>query len=219
MKIKLIITGATGMVGEGVLLTCLEHPDVEKVLMLNRRPFNLKHAKLEELIVPDLSNIESVKDRLRGYDGCFFCAGISSVGLKEDEYRRITYYLTLSFAQTLVSVAPNMTFIYVSGASTDSTEKGMMMWARVKGKTENDLQKLPFKNVYSFRPGFMKIFPGQQNVNPYYKYIAWLFPIVKALAPNTVSTMQQVGRAMIHCVRIGYSKHILEIKDINAVAK
>jgi nucleoside-diphosphate-sugar epimerase len=219
MKIKVIITGATGMVGEGVLLECLQHPDVEKVLMINRKHFDLQHPKLDELIVPDFLDLKHVKHALNGYDACFFCAGISSVGMKEDAYRKITYDVTLNVARTLSDVNPNMVFIYVSGAQTDSSEKGRLMWARVKGKTENDLMKLPFKKVYNFRPGFMKPFPEQKNINPYYKYIGWLFPVLKTIAPNTVSTMRQVGRAMIQSVIKGYPKDILEIKDINSLSE
>jgi hypothetical protein len=218
MKIKVIITGATGMVGEGVLLECLQHPNVEKVLMLNRKSYNLQHAKLEELIVPDFMNLAAVKDQLAGYDGCFFCAGISSVGMKEAEYRRITYDVTLNVARTLSEVNPNMVFNYVSGAQTDSSEKGKIMWARVKGKTENDLLKLPFKKVYNFRPGFMKASAGQKNIKGYYSLIGWMYPVLKFLSPNLVSTMHAVGLAMINSVTLGFPKNILEVKDIKTLA-
>lgn len=217
MKLKIIITGATGMVGEGVLLECLKNPQVEKVLMVNRNHFALQHHKLQELIVPDFMKLEAVKDQLSGYNASFFCAGISSIGMKEDDYRRVTYDVTMNFAKTLSAINPDMTFIYVSGAHTDSTEKGSLMWARVKGKTENDLMKLPFKNVFAFRPGFMKPFPEQKNLPSWFKIIGWLFPLVKAISSNRVSTMQQVGRAMIAVSLNGYSKKILEISDINSV--
>lgn len=218
MKLKIIITGATGMVGEGVLLECLQNPQVEKVLIVNRKHLDLANPKLHELIVPDFMNLDSVRDQLAGYDACFFCAGISSVGMKEEEYRRITYDVTLNFARTLSKVNQNMTFIYVSGASTDSTETSRMMWARVKGKTENDLLKLPLK-AFNFRPGFMKPFPQQKNLPSWFKFFGWLFPIVKAVSPNSVSTMQQVGRAMIAVSLNGCPKKILEISDINAAGK
>jgi uncharacterized protein YbjT (DUF2867 family) len=151
--IKVIITGATGMVGEGVLHECLNHPMVEEVLIVNRKPFGMEHPKLKEIIHADFFDISPIRDQVKGYDACFFCLGVSSVGLKEDEYYRLTHTLTLNFATILAAANPNMTFEYISGAGTDKTEKGRSMWARVKGKTENDLAKLPFKKVYNFRPG------------------------------------------------------------------
>jgi putative NADH-flavin reductase len=159
MKIKAIITGATGMVGEGVLHECLNHPDVESVLIINRKPYGLKHEKLKEIIHKDFFDLTLIEDQLSGYNACFFCAGVTSLGKKEEEYKRLTYNLTMNFAETLVKVngekSKEITFCYVSGTGTDSTEKGKTMWARVKGKTENDLMKLPFKNAYAFRPGYI----------------------------------------------------------------
>jgi uncharacterized protein YbjT (DUF2867 family) len=219
MEIKVILTGATGMVGEGVLFACLEHPAVKQVLMLNRRSYPMQHPKLKECIVPDFMKLEAVKDQLRGYDACFFCAGISSIGMKEPEYRHITYDITMNLARTLAELNPDMIFDYVSGASTDSSEKGRMMWARVKGKTENDLMKLPFKRVYNFRPGFMKPTAGQTRVNKYYKYVSWLYPIMRGIAPNSASSIREVGIAMINTVLKGYPEQILEVKDINRLAK
>src|SRR6478672_87863 len=161
MGINVIITGATGMVGEGVLLECLAHPEVEMVLIVGRKPYNMNHSKLKELIVPDFLHLDMVEVRLSGYDACFYCAGVSAVGMKEAEYRRITYDTTLHFAKTLIKFNPNMVFDYVSGQSTDSSEKGRMMWARLKGMTENALMQLPFKGVFNFRPGLMKPTSGQ----------------------------------------------------------
>ena len=155
-KMKVIITGATGMVGEGVLLECLGNENVKEVLMINRRHFNLEHRKLKELLVLDFSQLERFSENLSGYDACFYCAGISSVGVKEDEYIRITYDTTLTFAKQLLQLNPNIIFDYVTGSRTDSTEKGKIMWARVKGKTENALMKLYSKNQYNFRPAIMK---------------------------------------------------------------
>lgn len=218
-KLKVIITGATGMVGEGVLLECLEHPSIEWVLIVNRKPLDVKHHKLAECIVPDFMNLGGVINQLAGYDACFYCAGISSSGMSEADYTHITYDVTLHFAQKLASLNPQMAFIYVSGSMTDSSEKGRMMWARVKGRTENALTRVGFKNVYNFRPGFMKPSPGQKNIKSYYKLIGWLYPPMRALFPNQVSTMQQVGRAMINAAVKGYPKQILEIKDINALAQ
>lgn len=216
---KVIVTGATGMVGEGVLLECLEHPSVERVLMVNRKPFSLKHPKLSELIVPDFLQLDGVTERLTGYDACFFCAGISSRGMSEADYTRVTYDVTLNFARTLASRNPQMVFVYVSGALTDSSEKGKIMWARVKGRTENALTKLGFAKVYNFRPGFMRPTAGQRNIKSYYGFIGWLYPVLRAMLPNQVSTMKDVGLAMINSVLNGCPKSILEIKDINLLAK
>lgn len=218
MKISVIITGVTGMVGEGVLLECLVHPDVEKVLIVNRKHYEASHPKLKELIVPDFFDLSKFTTDLTGYNSCFFCAGVSSVGMKEPEYAHVTYDLTLHFAKAVLALNPGMVFTYVSGALTDSTEHGKVMWARVKGKTENALLKLPFKKTYNFRPGFMKATKGQKNVKSYYKYINWMYPLLKALMPNNVSTLKEVGLAMINSVQKGYPKNILEIKDIKQLA-
>lgn len=213
--IKVIITGATGMVGEGVLFECLQNEQVDEVLIVNRRHYECTHAKLKELIVPDFFKLDQFAENIKGYDACFFCAGISSLGMKEDKYTRITYDTTLSFAKTVLAHNPDIVFTYVSGAQTDSSEKGRMMWARVKGKTENDLMKLPFKGEYNFRPGVMLPFTGQKNWKNIYKLLAKL---VKAFTPKNVLTLQEVGRAMINAVTIGYPKSILEISDIRALA-
>ncbi len=216
-KLKVIITGATGMVGEGVLLECLEHPAIEQVLIVNRRSYGATHPKLKECIVPDFLNLDRFASQLTGYDACFYCAGVSSAGMNEADYTHLTYDITIHFAQTLAGLSPRMTFIYVSGSMTDSSEKGRIMWARVKGKTENALTRLGFKCVYNFRPGFMKAVPGQKNLKWYYKALGWLYPILRVLLPNQVSTLQQVGRAMINAVVKGYPTQILEVKDINAL--
>jgi uncharacterized protein YbjT (DUF2867 family) len=218
-KLKVIITGATGMVGEGVLLECLEHPAIEQVLIVNRKPYRGKHPKLKECIVPDFLDLDAVSGQLTGYDACFYCAGVSSAGMSESEYSHIIYDITMHFARTLASFNPQMTFIYVSGALTDSSEKGRVMWARVKGKTENALMRSGFRRVYNFRPGFMKATAGQQNIKWYYNLIGWSYPLLRVLLPNQVSTMRDVGLAMIKCVLQGYPKQILEIRDINALAK
>jgi hypothetical protein len=215
--LRIILTGATGMVGEGVLLTCLEHPDVECVLIVNRRPSLITHPKFKELLVPDFFSLDAFQDRLHGYNACFFCAGVSSVGKSEAEYTRVTHDLTLNFARTLQPLNPEMTFIYVSGAGTDSSEKGRLMWARVKGRTENELLRAGFRAAYNFRPGFMRHVPGQRNLMASYRYFAWLYPIARVLAPNYVSTMRQVGLAMIHATQRGYPRPILEVADIKAL--
>ncbi|MCU7494140.1 MAG: epimerase [Ignavibacteria bacterium] len=219
MGIKVIITGSTGMVGEGVLLKCLEHPAVEKVLIVNRRHYDLSHPKLSELIMPDFFSLEEYSDKLKGFDACFFCAGKSSIGMSEKNYFRVTYEMTMHFAGILARLNPGMVLDYVSGAQTDSTEKGRLMWARIKGKTENDLIKLPFRGVYNFRPGFMKPSPGQKNINSLIKLLGGLYPILHALFPNYVNTLDEVGLAMINSVIKGYPKHILEIEDIRLLAR
>jgi hypothetical protein len=218
-KLKVIITGTTGMVGEGILHECLQHPMVEAVLIVNRKPLGIEHPKLKEIIHPDFYDVSAIEDHLKGYNACFFCLGISSVGIKEPEYYKVTYTLTLGFATALARLNPGMVFEYISGASTDSTGKGRLMWARVKGKTENDLAKLPFKKEYNFRPGYMHPTPGMKNTNKYYKYITWLYPIFKAIWPNSVSKLSDLGLAMINAAVHGYDKQILEVKDINRLAK
>jgi nucleoside-diphosphate-sugar epimerase len=214
--IKVIITGATGMVGEGVLFECLQNPKVSEVLIINRKHYEINHPKFKELIVPDFFQLEKFAKNITGYDACFFCAGISSVGMKEDKFTKITYDTTLAFAKTLLAHNSNISFTYVSGSHTDSSEKGKIMWARVKGKTENDLMKLPFKSEYNFRPGGMLPFDGQKNWKAIYKIIV---KIIKAFAPKIVITMEELGNAMINAVTIGYPKQILEIADIKELAK
>jgi len=218
-KLRVIITGATGMVGEGVLLECLEHPAIAQVLMVNRKPYPAQHPKLRELIVPDFLHLDAFAGQLTGYDACFYCAGVSSRGMSESDYSHVIYDVTIHFAQTLAGLNPRMIFDYVSGSLTDSSEKGRIMWARVKGSTENTLMRLGFQKVYNFRPGFMKPTPGQRNIKAYYKAIGWLYPLLHALLPNQVSTMRDVALAMINSVREGYPKPILEIKDINLLAQ
>lgn len=218
MKISAIITGATGMVGEGVLLECLHHPDVEKVLVINRKPGGIKHPKLEEIIHKDFFNLAPIKSQLTGYNACYFCLGISSVGISQEEYKRTTYDLTINVGELLASLNPDMTFCYVTGAGTDSSEKGRLAWARVKGATENALMRL-FKRPYMFRPGFMKATPGQKNLKSYYRYFAWLYPIGRVLWPSAFCTLKEVGLAMINVTLKGYPKQIIDVKDIVKLAK
>ena len=218
MKVRAIITGATGMVGEGVLHECLQHADVEAVLVVGRRSCGISHPKLKEVLVKDFFTLEPIEKDLTGYNACFFCLGVSSVGLKEDAYTHLSYDLTLNFANVVVKQNKDLTFCYVSGAGTDSSEKGKSMWARVKGKTENDLMKLSFKKAYLFRPGYMHPTPGLKNTLKMVKALSWLYPIVKVLTPNFVSTLAQVGLAMIHTVTKTYVKNILEVPDIKKLA-
>ncbi|WP_339878453.1 NAD-dependent epimerase/dehydratase family protein [uncultured Algoriphagus sp.] len=216
---KIIITGTTGMVGEGVMQRCLENPKVEKILAISRKPNGHQHPKLEELIHADFTDLGAVEAQLSGYDACFFCAGISSVGVSKEDYEKITYDLTLSFAQTLAKLNPQMTFTYVSGQGTDSTEKGKSHWARVKGKTENDLKKLSFKQVFAYRPGGMKPMEGAKHVLSWYKFFAWMYPIGRKLYPNGFNTLAEVGDSMVNVSLYGYDKFILNGKEITQTAE
>lgn len=217
-KIKAIITGATGMVGEGVLHECLLHPEVESVLVINRKPCGVKHEKLKEIIHKDFFDLSSIEEELKGYNACYFCAGVSSIGKKENEYKRITYDLTMHFARTLLKLNPDMTFCYVSGAGTDGAESGRIMWARIKGKTENDLLKLGFKDAYMFRPGYIQPIKGLRNANKAYKLFAPLYPVWKAFFPKYVVALEELGKAMINVSLYGDPKKILECEDIVKIA-
>ena len=210
---KIILTGATGMVGEGVLLECLATDDVEKVLVLARKPSGHQHPKLEEMIVADFLKLEP-SDRLRGYDACFYCAGVSSVGMSERDYTRITVDTALHVAKVVAD--ERMVLVHVSGASTDGTEQGRVMWARVKGRAENELMKLPFRAVYNFRPGLMKPVRGQQNIKTSYRVGLIAFPLLRLIFP--MLTLAEVARAMLNCVRAGAPKSVLEVADIKALA-
>ena len=207
------------MVGQGVLRECLLDPGVTYVLCIGRNPVHQQNPKLRELIVPDLAILSGNEPQLTGYDACFFCAGVSSVGMSEQKYTHLTYDLTLAFARTLAPLNPQMTFIYVSGASTDSTEKGRSMWARVKGRTENALLRLPFKAAYMFRPGFIQPLHGIRSKTPLYQFIydltAPLTRLLKDKLPKYLTTTEQIGRAMLAVARNGYSKPILDPEDIN----
>lgn len=213
---KVIITGATGMVGEGVLIECLENKQVIEILSLSRKSCGMTHPKLKECLIPDFMNIEQYAMELSGYDACFYCAGVSSIGMDEEKFAKITYDTTLHVAKTLSQLNPDMVFTFVTGQGTDSTEHGKIMWARVKGKTENALMQLPFKGQYNFRPGFMKHFKEQKNVKTILKVVSWFFPI---LFPKQSLTLQEVGRAMIQVVNKGYTKNVLEIQDIKKLGK
>ena len=215
---NVIITGSSGMIGMGVLLECLDHDSVNEVLIIGRNPSGMKHPKLKELIQNDFTDFSGVRNQLSGYDGCFFCLGISAAGLKEEEYNRITHDYTLALARTLADINPEMTFIYVSGEGTDSTEKGRMMWARVKGKTENELLKVGFKQAFMFRPGVIIPLRGiKSRTKGYqfmYDYFLWLFKCIKVIAPNAVVNTTQIGLAMINAMLRGYDKQVLRPKDI-----
>jgi uncharacterized protein YbjT (DUF2867 family) len=218
---KVILFGATGMVGQGVLRECLVDAGIESVLVVGRSPTGQQHAKLRELLHKDFMDYSDVEPRLTGYDACFFCLGISSVGMDAERYRHLTYDITLATATTLARLNPQMTFVYVTGAGTDSTEQGRVRWARVKGKTENDLLKLPFKAAYMFRPAGIQPLHGVRSktawVQAIYVVAAPLLSYLARTSPKFMTTSEKVGLAMIKVARDGYPKPVLESEDINSV--
>jgi uncharacterized protein YbjT (DUF2867 family) len=218
---KVILFGATGMVGQGVLRECLLDADVESVLAVGRSPTGQRHAKLREIVHDNFLDFSDIESQLAGYDACFFCLGVSSVGMSEDRYRHLTYDITMAAAKTLARLTPGMVFVYVTGRGTDSTERGSLMWARVKGKTENDLLKLPFKAAYMFRPAGIQPLHGIRSRTAWYQaaYVvaAPVLSLLNRIAPKYVTTTEQVGRAMIRVARDGYPRPVLESEDINAV--
>ena len=218
---KIILFGATGMVGQGTLRECLLDGGVTRVLAVGRSPTGQRHAKLHEIVHADFQDFSGIESQLVGYDACFFCLGVSSVGMEEARYRQLTYDIAMAAATTLAKLNPGLVFIYVSGRGTDSTERGRLMWARVKGKTENDLLKLPFKAAYMFRPAGIQPLHGIRSktawVQATYVLAAPLLTLLNRIAPKYMTTTEQLGRAMIAVVRKGYPKPILESEDINAL--
>jgi hypothetical protein len=217
-KIRAIIFGATGMVGEGVLHESLRHPEVDSVLVIGRRSCRVQHSNLKELVHDNFFDYTSIENQLKHYNACFFCLGVSSLGLSEVEYSRLTHDLTMQAAGTLAKLNPDMTFCYVSGAGTDGTGRGRLMWARVKGKTENDLLHLPFKAAYMFRPGFIKPIKGLKNAFLFSKILGWFYPLWKILFPKYICTLEDLSLAMIYAATSGYGKSILENTDIRKLA-
>jgi uncharacterized protein YbjT (DUF2867 family) len=217
MSQRIIITGATGMVGEGVLLTCLAQPEVEAVLSISRRPSGHTHPKLRELLVPDFFDLSAVESQLAGYTACFFCAGVSSVGMSEADYTHSTHDLTLHFASVLARINPSLVFCYVSGAGTDSYQKSRQMWARVKGRTENDLLAL-FHTACMFRPGFLQPVAGQHHVLKLYAWLGWLYPVLRKVAPSTACSLRELALAMLHAAERGAPTPVLEVRDIVRLA-
>jgi uncharacterized protein YbjT (DUF2867 family) len=218
---KIILFGATGMVGQGVLRECLLDRDVTDVLVVGRSPTGQAHARLREVLHQDFLDYADIEPQLAGYDACFFCLGVTSVGLTEERYRHLTYDITLAAATTLAKLNPGMVFIYVTGRGTDSSEQGRLMWARVKGKTENDLLRLPFKAAYMFRPAAIQPLHGIKSRTAWYQLIyditSPLFTLLKRVAPKYVTTTEQVGLAMIKVAKQGFRKPVLESEDINLV--
>jgi len=220
---KVILFGATGMVGQGVLRECLADPAVERVLVIGRNPTGQKHEKLREVLHASFTDYSAIEAELAGYDACFFCLGVSAAGMTEEAYHHVTYDFAMATAEALVKVNPAMTFIYVSGTGTDSTERGRWMWARVKGKTENALMMLPFKASYMFRPGYIQPLHGITSKTRLYRVIyalvGALFPLWRRLFPRYVITTEDVGRAMLQVARSGAPKRVLENGDLAALSR
>ncbi|QOY88344.1 Rossmann-fold NAD(P)-binding domain-containing protein [Paludibaculum fermentans] len=218
---RVLIFGATGMVGQGVLRAALMDPGVEIVQTIGRTPTGAEDRKLRELIHPDLFHFAGLEQELSGFDACFFCLGVSSAGMAEEEYRRVTYDIAMAAAGTLSRLNPQMTFIFVSGAGTDSTEKGRLMWARVKGATENALMRLPFGASYMFRPGFIQPVHGARSKTELYRFLYMalrpLLPVLRRILPSYVLTTEELGLAMLRVARVGYARRVLETRDIRAV--
>jgi uncharacterized protein YbjT (DUF2867 family) len=216
---KVILFGATGMVGQGVLRECLLDPGVERVLIVGRSASGERHGKLREIVHADFFDFTAIESELTGYDACFFCLGVSVAGLSEQAYRRVTYDITLAAAGTLAKLNPGLTFVYVTGTGTDSSERGRSMWARVKGATENALLRLPLKAAYMFRPGAIQPLHGIRSKTAWYQALYTvtrpLLPVLKAIMPNQITTTEQIGRAMIGVVRTQPAQRIFETRDIN----
>lgn len=220
---KVLLFGATGMIGQGVLRECLRSPEIRAVVAVGRNASGQQHPKLREIVHSDLFDLSPIEPELSGFDACFFCLGVSSAGMSEEAYTRITHDLTLATANTLLRCNPALTFIYVSGMGTDSTEQGRSMWARVKGRTENELLRLPFKSVYMFRPGFIIPMHGIRSRTRLYRVIYTLTspisPLLRAIAPRHVTTTEEIGLAMIHVARSGASKPILESSETRSIGQ
>lgn len=219
---KAIIFGATGMVGRGVLLECLEDPEVSAVLAVGRAPTDVDNPKLTEVIHQDFFDYSAIEDGLTGFDACFFCLGVSAAGMSEEKYRRLTHDLTLAAAETLARLNPEMRFCYVTGAGTDSSERGRIMWARVKGATENRLLEMPFAAAFMFRPGYIQPMKGIRSKTKLYQavytLVSWLYPVFEKILPNQVTTTEKLGRAMIAVGLRGHTSPIVDIPDINSLA-
>jgi uncharacterized protein YbjT (DUF2867 family) len=219
--VKVLLFGASGMVGQGVLRECLLDPDVQSVVSIGRGVTGQQHPKLDELRHSDFLDFSAIADQLSGFDACFFCLGVSSAGMAEEQYERITYGFTIAAARVLARVDPNMTFIYVSGMGTDNSERGRSMWARVKGKTENELLRMPFQAAYMFRPGAIVPLHGvkskTKSVRVLYVLLGPLLPLLNAGFPKYVTTTEQIGRAMLKIAKQGWPKSVLETADINQV--
>jgi len=219
---KVVLFGATGMIGQAVLRECLADADVTAVLSIGRRPSGAQHSKLREIVHANMLDLAPIEAQLGGYGACFFCLGSTSVGMTEAEYTRVTYDVAMAAATALSRQSPGMTFVFISGRGTDGTQTGKLMWARVKGKTENAIARLPFKATYMFRPGYIQPVHGEKSRTAWtrntYRLAGWLYPLWKLLFPNHVSTTEGLARAMLAVAKRGTDKHVLEVIDINRVA-
>jgi hypothetical protein len=218
-KLNVLITGSTGMVGEGVLLTCLNHPSIDRITLVNRRSIGFTHPKVTEIIHDNFYDLSSIEDKLTGFDACFFCLGVSSIGISESEYYKVTYVLTMHFGETLSRLNKDLVFCYVTGGGTDETEKSNLSWARVKGRTENELEKLPIKALYRYRFGFVKPVPGQIRAKSFYRFINWLLPVGKNFFPDGFNTMEEVALSMIYVTLYGSQEKKLAGKAISLHAE
>jgi len=220
--VNVLLFGATGMIGQAVLRECLLDPGVGRVVTVSRRPTSQSNSKVTEIIRPDLATLAPIENQLTGFDACFFCLGVSALGMTEEQYTRVNYDLTIGVARTLLRTSPNVTFIYVSGSGSDSSERGRTMWARVKGRTENALMELPFAAAYMFRPGFMEPLYGARSRTTIYRVFYTLakplLPLLRRAFPDSVLTTQQIGQAMLTVARDGYPRRVLQSKDIRAAA-
>jgi uncharacterized protein YbjT (DUF2867 family) len=216
--VNVLLFGATGMIGQAVLRECLLDPGVARVVTVVRRPTGQSNPKLTELVRPDLTTLALLENELTGFDACLFCLGVSALGMTEEQYTRVNYDLTIAVARTLLRTSPNVTFIYVSGAGTDSSERGRVMWARVKGRTENTLLSMPFRAAYMFRPGLVIPLHGLRSSTRWYNVVYAIMkpvlPILRRLAPSVVTTTDELSRAMLAVARNGYPTHVLEMADI-----
>jgi nucleoside-diphosphate-sugar epimerase len=214
----ILLTGATGMVGEGVLHECALHPSIKKIIVLGRKPSGYLHTKVQDILVPSFLELDAVKDQFVNIDACFFCAGVSSVGKTQQEFYALTYTTTMHVAHLLLLQNPALQFCYISGAGTSTSQNAKSSWANTKGKTENDLAKMNFKAEYNFRPGVLIPTKGLKNTLSYYKYFGFLSGVLKVVASNYITTLAQLGQAMIAAVLNGYSKNVCEVSDIKILS-
>ncbi len=219
MKKKVIITGSTGMVGEGIMRVCIDNEQIDKILLINRRSLGFTHPKITEIIHPNFLDFSNLEEEFKDYDACFHCMGITSVGADHEYYKIVTHDMSLQLAKSMARANKSATFIYVSGAGTDHTEQSGLFWARLKGKTENTIKKMGFTNSYFYRPGFIKPYKGQQRAHQFYKYINWLFPLGKRLYPEGFNTMEELGSSMISLLYQPVAEQIIKGKTISALAK
>jgi nucleoside-diphosphate-sugar epimerase len=218
MKLNVIITGVTGMVGEGILYACLDSNKVEKILIISRKPSLINHPKVKEIIHADFNNFDSFSENISEYNACFHCLGVSSVGMKEEQFNKLTFELTKAMVDCFSSLNPKIAYTYVSGVGTDGSEKGKSIWARVKGKTENYIRSIPNQGAFMFRPGYLQPTKGTKNAYKTYKILSFLYPVLKFCFPKYTCTLEEMGKAMINVCAMGYSKNVLEVEDIKKAA-